>query len=591
MIKIFLILTFYTFLCINIFGQESNIFSIQNNTSINSLVSKKAGIGFRIDDNYNLNDYQTMASKFTPYPNYHFSVALNFADSYYYNNANVHFSDPSFISVVQELQAAGHEIMDHTPNHRTNYFITLFPIDTFYIENTTTFLPGIDQVIELPNGKRKVCLEFNDVIPSGQEDGICEVIGDSIYGNFSAIDFNTEPYIYLSGPGLDTLFFISGFSGNKQKAKIKDLWEEAVNFEEKEDVGFYKFTRKSRLTIDAIRELAKETQRLTVEYNLIRPYTWIQPGGRHPVISRAELSQALVPLGYTSGASFENVQSLKVFNEYDPNDVKMFGIQWEDFNEDHTDQNLSKIKTIISDGIAKHKVMFGHNHFYTLGTTGYVTSQQYFNNVEEILSWCDSNNIAVKTYSEWANLLYNETPDPYENVFPPLNVNLDTYTNTLNPNGIPDGYAARTTWTHNGNIIDDKGFWETDPGAPSEGNYCYAKYWNNNGRIFMVQNLGGIEKGENEFEIWTKGGQDDRIEVIFSFPNTTNSNQVFIIPANTSSWKKYNLSNSTNFNTLLNIPQDASLVSVEVKAQYFTGPIKVSGMALYKKKPIISAAL
>ncbi|MCB9247693.1 MAG: hypothetical protein H6613_03740 [Ignavibacteriales bacterium] len=209
----------------------------------------------------------------------------------------------------------------------------------------------------------------------------------------------------------------------------------------------------------------------------------------------------------------------------------------------------------------------------------------YLQKVEEILAWCNTNNIEVKTYNEWANILYNQTPDPYENVFPPLNVNLDTYAPApYNTGGIPDGYEQRY-----GN---DQGNGRPITGAPSPEITVIIKTMINGGlRIFMLQNLGGVEKGENEFEIWTKGGQDDRIEVIFSFPNTTNPNQVFIIPANTSTWQKYNLSNSTNTNTILNIPLDASLIKVEVNAQYFTGPIKVSGMALYKKKPIISANL
>ncbi|MCB0752478.1 MAG: hypothetical protein KDC52_13485, partial [Ignavibacteriae bacterium] len=414
-------------------------------------------------------------------------------------------------------------VMDHTPNHRTNYFITSFPVDTFYIKNTTTFFPGVDHIVELGSGKRKVCVKFNDIILPPQEDGTCEVIGDSIFGNFNSIDFETEPYIYLSGPGLDTLFFISGISEDKQKAKIKDLWEEEINFEEKDDVGFYKFPRNLRLTIDAIQELAKEMQRLAVQYNITRPYTWIQPGGRHPIISMAELSAALVPLGYTAGASFGEVQSLKVFNEYDPNDVKKFGIQWEDFNEDKTDSkggSLTNIKNKIADGIAKHKVMIGHNHFYDLGVSPYVPKTEYFTKVDSILKWCNLNNISIKTYNEWANILYEQTPDPYENVFPPLNVNIDTYAPApYNTSGIPDGYEQRY-----GN---DQGKWEIDPlGSPSPGNYCYNKDFNNWARIFLLPNLGGVEKGENEFEIWTKGGQDDRIEVIFSFPNTTNSNQV-----------------------------------------------------------------
>ncbi|MCB9247691.1 MAG: hypothetical protein H6613_03730 [Ignavibacteriales bacterium] len=41
------------------------------------------------------------------------------------------FSDPNYLTLVHSIEDAGHEIMDHTPNHRTNYFITSFPVDIF----------------------------------------------------------------------------------------------------------------------------------------------------------------------------------------------------------------------------------------------------------------------------------------------------------------------------------------------------------------------------------------------------------------------------------------------------------------------------
>ncbi|MCB9247692.1 MAG: hypothetical protein H6613_03735 [Ignavibacteriales bacterium] len=223
-------------------------------------------------------------------------------------------------------------------------------------------MPGIDHIVELGSGKRKVCMKFNQVSINGLTPlGTCSISNDTITGDFSGIDFDTDVYVYLTGTGLEKLFFISQFMNNKTKAIIKDVWENDVNFPQQDDIGFYKFTRQNRMTIDAIQELAKEMQKISCPIsNITRPKTWIQPGGRHPIISMAELSTALVPLGYTAGASFGEVQSLKVFNEYDPDNVKKFGMQWEDFNEDRTDQTMdAKLKNKISDGIAKHKVMIG----------------------------------------------------------------------------------------------------------------------------------------------------------------------------------------------------------------------------------------
>lgn len=56
---------------------------------------------------------------------YHFSFALNMA--------RTEFDTTAYIDTVKAIQARGHEIMDHTPNHRTNYFTTKFPVSDYYI--------------------------------------------------------------------------------------------------------------------------------------------------------------------------------------------------------------------------------------------------------------------------------------------------------------------------------------------------------------------------------------------------------------------------------------------------------------------------
>ncbi len=58
---------------------------------------------------------------------------------------------------LRQLQEMGHEIMDHTPDHRTNYFNTKFGLSE-YISQGHTPVPGIDHFIG-----NKVCLEFENV--------------------------------------------------------------------------------------------------------------------------------------------------------------------------------------------------------------------------------------------------------------------------------------------------------------------------------------------------------------------------------------------------------------------------------------------
>jgi len=563
----------------SIFSQINSTPAKNNSTSANNLISKQGGICFRTDDNTSSQHFYDLAEIFDRYnsqnnSNYHFSLALNLGAS--------EFNSASYRDSIKGLQTMGHEIMDHTPNHRTNFFTTIFDTADYVSQSGPNPIPGVDH-----NVGNKICLEYEPTdINKAIRTGTCDINVDTVLGSFGSYDFFNEIYLYFPAP-LDTLVFIADTMSNSNEIIFKDKWEDPIDLGIHTNLTYYQFTRSDiNLTADGIKVLANETQKLATFYGLglVQPLiTWIQPGGRHPVFSMAELSEALSgDLGYTSGASFGEVQSLKVFNEYDPNDVKEFGMQWEDFNEDHEEQNLNDLKTQISDGIAKHKMLIGHNHFYTLtGSNGFETLEGYFEKVDSILSWCNTNNIPVRTYSEWTDILYNQTPDPYQNFFPPINVNNDNFTDGLNPNGVPDGYYKRTHSTH--------GIWETDPGAPSPGNYCYTV--TNWARIFLVQNLAGIEKGENEFEIWTKGGENDKIRVIFTFLNSSLSPIEFLIPADSSEWVKYNLSQSLNGNNTLSVPDSVSEMSVEIKGQNFTGPIKVSGMYLAKKKPIINANL
>jgi len=541
-------------------------------TSSSGTSAKTGGICFRTDDNINSEYFYELAEIFDNYnslynTDFHLSLALNLGSS--------EFDTVTYQDSIIGLQQMGHEIMDHTPNHRTNYFTTKFDTNSYLSAGEP--IDGVDHLVG-----EKVCLEFSAVDTlNSVRNGICSIKGDSVTGSFSSFDYFDDIYLYF--PSLDTLVFINNFYENKTLIIIEDLWEDEINLGVHNDIKYFNLTRsQANLTTEAIKVLGNETIKLANLYGMQAPTAWVQPGGRHPVFAKEELKAALGgDLNYVCGASFEDEQSLKVFNEYDPNDDKKFGIQWEDFNEDFTSQSLDDLKTQISNNIAKHKVRVGHNHFYTLGTTGFETRADYNEKVDSLLSWCRVNDILVKTYSEWANILYNQTPDPYEDIFPPLNVNLDNFTDSLNTDGVPDGYYERTHSSH--------GVLETEVGAPSTGDYCFSiGSWNS--RIFLIQELGGIEKGENEFKIWTKGGTNDEIEVIVSFPENSISSITYEFPADTPDWTEYDLSQSLNSNKDLIIDDSVSVITIEVKStSNFSGTIKVSGMYLAKKIPTISA--
>ena len=115
--------------------------------------------------------------------------------------------------------------------------------------------------------------------------------------------------------------------------------------------------------------------------------------------------------------------------------------------------------------------------------------------------------------------------------------------------------------------------------------YCFTT--TQAGWIFSIGDLAGIEKGENEFEIWTKGAPGNFIEVIFKLKTSFWSGTqdfVYKFPAENSEWTNYKLAQSINGNTSLNIPSNVSLMDVIIQcSNYSSDTVKVSGMKFAKK--------
>jgi hypothetical protein len=449
------------------------------------------------------------------------------------------------------MQASGHEMMDHTPTHDAHYFLTSLPTD-YYLNH-----PGVQRI-----SGNKIELKHADVdISKAKRSGYVNINGNvvtSTSGIFASF-LKTDCYLYF--PSINELVFIDDYHGwiDEDTVIVDDFWENEINLGTYQNIQFYNFdVNNVHLTLDAIKALAEETLRLSDYYNLERPYTWIQPGGYFPHVYSDEVKQACGDeLGYKSAGVFAN-PSLKVFNEYNPNNDRQFGMNWGDFKLDT--QTLEECKQVIADMIAKHRVAIGSSHFQRTGDLG--GWQGFLNLNDQLIQWCVANNIPIRTYSEWADVLYNQTPDPNENIIPRLNVDLDA-------NNIPDGYNTGA-------------YLRKTDGYPNISDFCYSISWI--GQMCSISNLGGIEKGENNFEIWTKGAPGNFIEVAFKVGS---QNLVYKFPAESSEWAKYNLAHSINGNTSLNIPTNVSLINVEIRCSNFSsGEVKISGMKLNKSSGV-----
>ena len=501
-------------------------------------VAKRGGVCFRTDDDQDIYKYLEYAAIFNKY-NVKFNLAINLGMS---------AITPAYISGLKEIQANGNEILDHTPQHRTNFFTTILPTDC-YVNN-----PGVQRI-----SGNKIELKYIKVsLADSKRSGYVNINGDivtSSNGIFSSFSMS-DCYLYF--PSLDKLVLIDEVYGwiNQDTVRVFDFWRNSINLGSHKHIQFYNFDfNHVHLTVDALKVLAEESIRLADYYGLKRPHTWVWPGGYFPQFDIDNVKQALEELDYKSADV--DPYSMKVFDENNKNNDKQFGMFWGDFFDDSS--TLQQCKEIIAERVAKHYVVFGHNHFRDL-SGGW---EGFLERTDQLIQWCITNNIPIRTYSEWADILYNHKSNPYENIIPPLNVDLDS-------NSVPDGYTRG-----------DGALCKSD-GVPTINDYSFSI--TSTGNICLIRDLGGIEKDKNDFEIWTKGAPGDSIEISFKIGEQY---LVYKFPAESTNWKKYNLLESVNGNSTLDIPDNISLIDVSIDcSDYSSGVVKISGMKLTKFAPL-----
>jgi hypothetical protein len=529
------VIQIFALICIVMFISES-----QN--------TKRGGIYFRVDDDQSVQNWKEYAKVFDKY-GYKFGFALNLG---LLNDRT------DYYQMIRDFQANGHEMQDHTPNHRTLFFTD--PNAIQYQNH-----PAIHHI----NGDT-VCLRYSSIDTSAEYsgEGLANIKGCVVIskdkGAFKLFGLQTI-YSRIYFP---TLNLLCGFSKvlatNSDDADtlyIKSNWQEFISLPEIQNVPFQIISSYDiQIPDDGVELLGKRTLDLCQKNNIQRPYTWIQPGGLFTQLPRDQIKRVFGDkLNYTAGANTKNPVA-KTYNLYDPQNDSRFGWDWADFNEDLW--SLSKVKNIIADKIAKHYVLSGHSHFLNLlgGWGGYL------DRMDSLLGWCLKNNIPIKTQNDWTHLLYDLPTNPYENIMPPLNVDLDD-------NGVPDGFYYQTGYTY--------GMLDSTDGVDIDGGYSLSMP--RNGTICEISKLGGLEKGELEFSIWIKGSAGNAVQVKFTFPENGVST-VFLFPVTGSEWKKYTLSQSVNGSTKLVVPDSISFVNIFVSCPSIKNPpVKISGMELRKK--------
>ncbi|MCK9204110.1 MAG: T9SS type A sorting domain-containing protein [Bacteroidales bacterium] len=457
-------------------------------------------------------------------------------------------ANPQYVNNLKYYSSQGHEVLDNTPTHQTQFFSLLNIQDTSLYANDW----GVDHFFG-----QQVCLKYAAIDTThNNNEGLLNISGNLVIslanGEFG--DLNKTPYYfsiyfrYLDKPFLwYDLKNINPF--DPDTLKIKSFWGEPVDLGNQNNIRYHKLTQRDvYLNPYSIRLLGKESLRLYSKVNIPRPYSWVHPDGPMPWINAFDLKGNMGDsLGFRSGSSPVN-QGFFCYNEYNPSKIKQFSIPTGDISIEK--YSFEWNKNHIANYLAKHFVKVDLSYF----SEDPVEWNTYLLRLDSLLKWCYNKNIPVLTYKQWSSILYDSIPDRLVNIFPKLNTDLDD-------NGFPDGFDQNSTIN---------GSYSTKDGVSESGNCCFQLQ--GVGNICQVSMLGGIEKGKNKFSIWVKRTtiESGNIEVIVSFPETGDS-RTLIIPVDSVFWVK---------NTqLIDIPESVSLINLLIGNPQQTGDtIKVSGM-------------
>ena len=505
-------------------------------------LNKKGGVSFRVDNN-------TTSQKWIDYSTVFNNHGFHFGFSQYLDQI---ISDTAYMSLLRNLTTEGHELLDHTPSGTTNYFKVL--------NNSDTTAYSGNSFVDHINGT-KVCLKYVNTFTVSQAPGLVDIVnGNQLISHDTGAFYNingTPNYFAIYIPALNEVFTYSSalnkITSDPDTLLLKSFWYETITLSNALNLVYYKLTQYDlHLPIGSRGLLAQRDINLCNQFNLPLPKTFIHPNSyTSPYFTKKEIKEVWGDVYNYNGGSSYQLNAYKCYDEYDPVKEKRFGMQGGDFTEEGS--TLQLLKTTIANGIAKHYVLIGQSYLYnpTGGWTGFLSR------MDSLLYWLQTKNIPVKTYSEWASILYDSTANPFVNIFPAFNVDLDS-------NYLPDGF-------YNPAIMDSL------DGVAISGNKSFYKAAN--GTLCEVQNLTGIEKGTNRLFAWAKGAGTDSIQFKITFPESAVITYKKI-PANQSTWTKYYVD--------FDVPDTISKVTINASVTNYTSSstVKISGIELRKLSKI-----
>lgn len=344
------------------------------------------GVCFRFDDNHSVAEWRDVMAVFARH-RVPFCASLNAG-----------MLPPGFDRLIRDLQAAGHEVMDHTPLHD----VAVVPLEPGADPAAVARQPGVDHV-----AGQRVCLRH---LPPTAPPTVAARLGGAtlVLGErpeAKQLQAWRAGGVSVHVPALGRLLRVAAqpAAGDEHPAfTVRSAWGEAVDLGPERPVTVAFHTDRSlRMDPEAVAVLAACSLARFAALGAQRPLTWIQPGGDMLSLLDPATAQAVLGrhLGYVSAACYIDA-ARKVFGEPDPRGERAFGMMWGDFDLDN--QDARTIRARIAEGVAQHRVLIGSSHLGRRlgGWEGFLVR------LDEVAGACVAAGIPVRTQAQWAVLLY-----------------------------------------------------------------------------------------------------------------------------------------------------------------------------------------
>jgi len=517
----------------------------QMQTSHAQLSSRNAGVTFRFDD------YQTPAKleKLRAIFNKHgkkMVYALN-------SQLGELRGDADYFPTLKKMAEDGHELADQSPSDVTQYV-------GFSSSSDISYYQGKAGVHSINNINKKILFKYylknsKGIGDEGKVNAQSQFLVSEQAGEWEQNKLWSNYFTHVFLPEQNVLLEVNYINNRNpldpDTLYFKSFWSEEVNITPANGLVYKKVSPYDiGMHDDAIRLMAELSLKIFAKYQLPQPKIFIHPGGSTPYLSADVIARIYGnEYHYDCGSTYP-----QIFNTYlhaNRRGLNHFAIPGGDFTEEY--KTTKEIKKIISENRANHIHTISINHLNTWGNVAPIDT--ICKRIDEILTWCEENQIPVRTYHEVYEELFKSNLNIGENIFPKTHLD-------LNGDGSPDGITMRSAT------------YEKDAGIDSV--FPGAFKCTQSAQMFIVKQLGGLAKGWNTLSIYSKGSANDwdNVGIYMSLPEadysevfTVNSNSIdyvkhtfrFYVPDNVSYMSLYfNCNNSSKSNIYIS--------GIEVKA-------------------------